>query len=148
MGRTQSAARHFSARNSMKLVSLILALGLVGMMGVMLVAMSGVASAQSPLTTKARLANASTPPLNEPSANFIENATRFDRETLASERPRENPQKRSRNRCSRISTICGSAARLGLDIQRNQFRSIANVFIATHGPVSPLKAIAATREPS
>ena len=148
MGRTQSAARHFSAINSMKLVSLILALGLFGMMGVMLVAMAGVASAQCPFTTKALLANASTAPVNEPSANFIENATRFDRESLASERPREHPQKRSRNRCARISTTCWSAARLGLDIHRNQFRSITNVFIATHGPISPLTAIAATREPS
>ena len=132
----------------MKLVSLFLALGIFGMMGVMLVAMSGVASAQSPLTTKAPLANTSTPALNEPSANFIENATRFDRHTPVGEIPRENPQKRSRNRCARITASCWSAARLGLDIQRNQFRSITNVFIATHGPISPLKAIAAIREPS
>ena len=132
----------------MKLVALFLALGLFGMMGVMLVAMAGVASAHSPLTTKARLANASTPPLNEPSANFIENATQSDRQTLAREIPRENPQKRSRIRCARITATCWSAARLGLDIHRNQFSSITNVFIATHGPTSPLKAIAATREPS
>ena len=132
----------------MKLVSLILALGLFGMMGVMLVVIAGVASAQSPLTTNARLANTSTPPLNEPSANFIENATRFDRQKLVGGTPRENPQKRSRNRCARITTTCWSAARLGLDSQRSQFRTITNVFIATHGPISPLKAIAATREPS
>ena len=132
----------------MKLVALFLALGLFGMMGVMLVAMAGVASAQSPFTTKARLANASTAPVNEPSANFIEHATRFDRQTLVGEIPRENPQKRSRNRCARITTTCWSAARLGLDIQRNPFRSITNVFIATHGPIPPLKATAATREPS
>ena len=94
----------------MKLVALFLALGLFGRMGVMLVAMAGVASAQSPFTTKARLAHASAAPVVEPSANFIENATRFDRQTLASEIPRENPQKRSRNRCARISTICWSAA--------------------------------------
>ena len=131
----------------MKLVSLILALGLFGRMGVMLVAMSGVASAQSPLTTKAPLANASAPALNEPSANFTGNATRFDQQTLAGEIPRENPQKRLRM-CARITTTCWSAARLGLDILRNQFRSITNVFIATHGPVSPVKAIAATGAPS
>ena len=103
----------------MKLIGLFLALGIFGMMGVMLVAMSGVASAQSPLTTKAPLANTSTPALNEPSANFIENATRFDRHTPVGEIPRENPQKRSRNRCARITASCWSAARLGLDIQRN-----------------------------
>ena len=148
MGRIQSAARLFSPRHSMKLVALFLALGLFGMMGVMLVAMAGVASAQSPFTTKARLADASTAPVNEPSANFIENATRFDQQTLAGEMPRENPQKRLRIRCARITTTCWSAARLGLDSQRGQFRSMTNVFIATHGPVSPLKAIAATREPS
>ena len=117
-------------------------------MGVMLVATAGVASAQSPLTTKAPLANASAPALNEPSANFTGNAIRFDQQTLAGEIPRENLQKRSRNRCARITTACWSAARLGLDIQRNQFSSITNVFIATHGPISPFKAIAATREPS
>ena len=132
----------------MKLVGLFIALGIFGVMGVMLVAMSGVASAQSPLTTNARLANSSPPPLNAPSANFVEHATRFDRQTLVGEIPRENPQKRSRNRCARITTTCWSAARLGLDIQRNPFRSITNVFIATHGPISPLTAIAATREPS
>ena len=132
----------------MKLVGLFLALGIFGVMGVMLVAMSGVASAQSPLTTKAPLANASAPVLNEPSANFIGNAIRFDQQTLAGEIPRENLQKRSRNRCARVTTTCWSAARLGLDIQRNQFRSITNVFIATHGPISPLTAIAATAEPS
>ena len=109
---------------------------------------SGVASAQSRLTTKAPLANASAPALTEPSANFTGNATRFDQQTLAGEIPRENPQKRLRNRCARITTACWSAARLGLDIQRNQFSSITNVFIATHGPISPFKAIAATREPS
>ena len=148
MGRIQSAARLFSPRHSMKLVALFLALGLFGMMGVMLVAMAGVASAQSPFTTKARLADASTAPVNEPSANFIENATRFDRHTPVGEIPRENPEKRSRNRCARITATCWSAARLGLDIHRNQFRTTTNVLMATHGPVSPLKAIAATREPS
>ena len=132
----------------MKLIALFLALGIFGVMGVMLVATAGVASAQSPLTTKAPLANASAPALNEPSANFTGNATRFDQQTLAGEIPRENPQKRLRNRCARITTACWSAARLGLDIQRNQFSSITNVFIATHGPISPLTAIAATREPS
>ena len=132
----------------MKLVGLFLALGLFGMIGVMLVAMAGVASARSPFTKKARLANASTAPVNEPSANFIEHATRFDRHTPVGEIPRENLQKRSRNRCARVTTTCWSAARLGLDIQRNQFRSITNVFIATHGPIPPLKATAATREPS
>ena len=132
----------------MKLVAFFLALGLFGMTGVMLVAMSGVASAQSPLTTKATLANASAPALIETSANFTGNATRFDLQTLVGEIPRENPQKRSRNRCARITTTCWSAARLGLDSQRSQFRTITNVFIATHGPISPLKAIAATREPS
>ena len=132
----------------MKLVGLFLALGIFGVMGVMLVATAGVASAQSPLTTKAPLANASAPVLNEPSANFIGNAIRFDQQTLAGEMPRENLQTRLRIRCARITTTCWSAARLGLDIQRNQFRSITNVFIATHGPISPLTAIAATREPS
>ena len=148
MWRTSSAARHFLARKSMKSVGLFLALGIFGVMGVTLVAMSGVASAQSPLTTNARLANASAPALNEPSANFTGNAIRFDQQTLAGEMPRENPQKRSRNRCARITTTCWSAARLGLDSQRSQFRTITNVFIATHGPISPLTAIAVTREPS
>ena len=132
----------------MKLIALFLALGIFGMMGVMLVTMAGVASAQSPLTTKATLANASAPALNESSANFTGNATRFDQQTLAGEMPRENPQKRLRIRCARITTTCWSAARLGLDSQRNPFRSMTNVFIATHGPVSPVKAIAATGEPS
>ena len=132
----------------MKLVGLLIALGMFGVMGVMLVAMSGVASAQYPLTTKATLANASAPALIEASANFTGNETRFDLQTLVGEMPREYPQKRSRNRCARITTTCWSAARLGLDFQRNPFRSITNVFIATHGPISPLTAIAATREPS
>ena len=132
----------------MKLVALFLALGLFGMMGVMLVAMAGVASAQSPLTTKATLANASAPALNEASANFTGNAIRFDQQTLAGEMRRENPQTRLRIRCARITATCWSAARLGLDIHRNQFRTTTNVLMATHGPVSPLKAIAATREPS
>ena len=132
----------------MKLIALFLALGLFGMIGVMLVVIAGVASAQSPLTTKAPFVNASAPALNEPSANFTGNAIRFDQQTLAGEMPRENPQKRLRIRCARITTTCWSAARLGLDSQRSQFRTITNVFIATHGPISPLKAIAATGEPS
>ena len=132
----------------MKLVGLFLALGIFWMMGVMLVTMAGVASAQSPLTTKATLANASAPALIEASANFTGNETRFDLQTLVGEMPREYPQKRSRNRCARITTTCWSAARLGLDSQRSPSRSMTNVFIATHGPVSPVKAIAATGAPS
>ena len=94
----------------MKLIGLFLALGLFGAMGMMLVATSTDASAQSAFTTKARLANASTAPLNEPPANFVEHRTRFASQPQASELPRKNPQKRSRNRCARITTTCWNSA--------------------------------------
>lgn len=94
----------------MKLVGLFLALGFFAVMGGILVAMSGDASAQSTFTTKAGLASTSTTPLHVPSANFIGNATRIDPQTLASELPRKDPQKRSRIRCARITSTCWGAA--------------------------------------
>jgi uncharacterized membrane protein len=106
----ESAARHLSERHSMKWVALLLALGLLEVAGVLLVAMSTDASAQSASTVGARSARDDISAAYTPPTVFIANKLPFDAESLQGEAPRKNTRKRTRNRCARITTTCWSAA--------------------------------------
>ena len=94
----------------MKLVAFLLALGLFGVMGVMLIALSADASAQSPFAVGTRSVSVGNAPVSAPPANLIANRTQFDPESLQSEASRKTTRKRARNRCARITTTCWNAA--------------------------------------
>ena len=110
MCRAESAARHFSARHSMKLVAFFLALGVFEVMSVMLIAMSSNASAQSSVATGTRSVSLGDAPVSVPPANLIAGRIQNDPESMQSEVSRKNAKKRSRKRCARITTTCWNAA--------------------------------------
>lgn len=94
----------------MKWLALVLALGLVEMMGVMFIAMAANASAHTILASGSRTVIADLRPADPQPANFITSKSQIDLEGLQGEAPRKNTRKRSRSRCARITTTCWSAA--------------------------------------
>ncbi len=86
----------------MRLVGLFLVLGILGMMSVMLTAMTANASAQ------ASLAKASSPVKTtaQNTGGLTRQTSHVDSAILAVEPPRKHARKRTSNRCARITATC------------------------------------------